>query len=168
MCAIFAWKYVVLDAATAPDVDGPSSTRTLLSATYFWARACAGAGPCSTGVSPSTNLTFSPSGFASVLTAYFDHAPCSAPRKPAPPVTGVTRGSVIVLLQLKLAAEAVTSLLLPCALAATTVVASTARARPIAFFIWFLLAWEHLSLPGGLPSLTTAGASVNDQILISP
>ena len=35
MWAIFAWKYVALDAATAPDVDGPSTTRTLLSATYF-------------------------------------------------------------------------------------------------------------------------------------
>src|SRR6478609_10487160 len=100
MCAIFAWKYDELEAATAPDVDGPRTTRTLLSAMYFWARACAGAGPCSTGVSPSTNLTFSPSGFASVLTAYFAHAPCSAPRKPAPPVTGVTSGSVMVLVQL--------------------------------------------------------------------
>src|SRR3954453_20453834 len=137
MCAIFAEKYVELDAATAPDVDGPSTTRTLLSATYFWARACAGAGPCSTGVSPSTNLTFSPSGFASVLTAYLAHEPCSAPRKPAPPVTGVTRGSVIVLLQLTLAAETAVILLLPCALAATTDVARTARARPIAFFMWF-------------------------------
>src|SRR5437764_5533906 len=148
MCAIFAWKYVELDAATAPDVDGPSSTSTLLSATYFWASACAGAGPCSTGVSPSTNLTFSPSGFARVLTAYFAHAPCSAPRRPAPPVTGVTRGSVIVLLQLTLAAEAAATLGLPCADAATTeVMASTARARPIAFFIWFLLA-ETVSLRG--------------------
>ncbi len=67
MCAIFAWKYDELEAATAPDVDGPRTTSTFLSATYFWASACAGAGPCSTGVSPSTNLTFSPSGFASVL-----------------------------------------------------------------------------------------------------
>src|SRR3954465_12956029 len=140
MCAIFAWKYDELDAATAPDVDGPRTTSTLLSAMYFWASACAGAGPCSTGVSPRTNLTFSPSGFASLLTANFAHAPCSAPRNPAPPVTGVTSGSVIVLLQLMLAAEAAAILGLPWADAATTVVASTARARPIAFFICFLLA----------------------------
>src|SRR3954471_17999919 len=132
MCARPAWKYVLVEATTAPDVDGPSNATTLLSPTYFWASACAGAGPCSTGVSPSTNLTFSPRGFARVLTAYFAHEPCSAPRKPAPPVTGVTRGSVIVLLQLTLAAETVAILLLPCALAATTDVASTAMARPIA------------------------------------
>ena len=31
MCAIPAWKYVVLDAATAPDVDGPRIATTLLS-----------------------------------------------------------------------------------------------------------------------------------------
>src|SRR3954470_8379822 len=140
MCAIFAWKYDELDAATAPEVDGPRTTSTLLSAMYFWASDCAGAGPCSTGVSPSTSLTFSPRGFASVLTAYFDHAACSAPRNPAPPVTGVTSGSVIVLLQLMLAAEAAATLGLPWADAATTVVTSTARARPIAFFICFLLA----------------------------
>jgi hypothetical protein len=40
-----------------------------------------------------------------------------------------------VLLQLTLAAETAVILVLPCALAATTDVASTARARPIAFFI---------------------------------
>src|SRR3954470_16110078 len=105
MCAIFACRYVLLDAATAPEVDGPSTTRTLLSATYFCASDCAGAGPCSTGVSPVTNLTFSPSGLAGVFTAYFAHEACSAPRKPAPPVTGVTRGSVIWLLQLTAAAD---------------------------------------------------------------
>src|SRR4051794_1229601 len=100
MCAIFAWKYDVLDAATAPDVDGPSTTRTLLFAMYFCATACAAAGPCSTGVSPRTNLTLRPKPFASVLTAYLAQDPCSAPRNPAPPVTGVTSGRVMVFLQL--------------------------------------------------------------------
>src|SRR6185312_4653527 len=147
MCAMPAWPYVVLEAATAPEVDGPRIARTLLSPTYFCASVCATAAPCSTGVSPSTSFTLRPSFGARVLTAYFAHEPCSAPRKPAPPVTGVTRGRVIVLLQLTPALETAVILLLPCALAATTVVASTARARPIAFFMWFLLAWEHLSLP---------------------
>ena len=43
MCAIPAWKYVALEAATAPEVDGPSTARTLLSATNFCASDCAGA-----------------------------------------------------------------------------------------------------------------------------
>src|SRR5258705_4056102 len=120
MCAIFAEKYVELDAATAPDVDGPSTTSTLLSATYFWARACAGAGPCSTGVSPRTSFTFSPSGFARVLTAYLAQLDCSLPRKPAPPVSGVTRASLRVLLQLTEAVPAAATFWPPCALAATT------------------------------------------------
>src|SRR5437764_11270162 len=135
MCAIFACAYVALEATTAPDVDGPMTASTLLSPTYFWASACAGAAPCSTGVSPSTNLTFSPRGLASVLTAYFAHWPCSLPRKPAPPVTGVTRGSVSVLLQLTPAADAAATVGRPCAEAATTEVARTARASPIDFFI---------------------------------
>ena len=81
-----------LEAATAPEVDGPRIATTLLSAMYFCASACAGAGPCSTGVSPRTSLTFSPYCGASVLTAYFAQLACSAPRKPAPPVSGVMNG----------------------------------------------------------------------------
>ena len=73
---------------------------TLLSATYFCASACAGAGPCSTGVSPSASLTFSPYRLGNVATAYFAQLACSVPRKPAPPVNGVRNGIVIVLLQL--------------------------------------------------------------------
>ena len=72
-----------------------------------------------------------------MATAYFAQVACSAPRKPAPPVNGVTNGIVIVLLQLidcDDAAEAAT-LWAPCALDATTAVMSTTRARPIAFFI---------------------------------
>src|SRR3954447_1648341 len=144
MCAIFAWKYVVLDAATAPEVDGPRTTSTLGFATYFCASACAGAGPCSTGVSPRTNFTLRCSFGASSGTASFAQLPCSAPRKPAPPVTGVTSGRVIVLLQLNWpAASFAAAVWLPCALAATTDVARIARARPIAFFIYVS------SLPGG-------------------
>src|SRR5471032_2602175 len=69
-CAIPAWKYVWLEAATAPEVDGPRIATTLLSATNFCASACAGAGPCSTGVSPGTMTTLRPSGLARVWTAY--------------------------------------------------------------------------------------------------
>src|SRR5262245_53690901 len=84
-----AWKYVLLDAATEPEVDTRRPTRCL-SATYFWASACAGAGPCSTGVSPARSLILRPSFGASVLTAYFAQLSCSLPRKLAPPVRGVT------------------------------------------------------------------------------
>jgi hypothetical protein len=47
----------------------------------------------------------------------------------------VTNGSVIVFEQLKLARERADAVWLPCALAATTDVASTANARTKAFFI---------------------------------
>ena len=56
--------------------------------------------PCSTGVSPVTRVTFSPSAGASVLTAYFAQVSCSLPRKPAPPVSGVTIAIFILLVQL--------------------------------------------------------------------
>src|SRR5438309_1605094 len=59
-------NYVGDDAATAPDVDGPRMATTLLSPTYFCARACAGVAPCSTGVSPPTSLIFRPRPGASV------------------------------------------------------------------------------------------------------
>jgi hypothetical protein len=49
MCASFAAAYAFVDAATAPDVDGPRSARTLGVPMYFCASVCAGAGPCSTG-----------------------------------------------------------------------------------------------------------------------
>ena len=130
-----AWPYVALEAATAPEVDGPMIATTLLSATYFCARDCAGAGPCSTGVSPRTSFTFSPSGFARVLTAYLAQLDCSLPRKPAPPVSGVTRAILSVLLQLTEAVPAAATFWPPCALAATTDVVRIARARPMAFFI---------------------------------
>ena len=71
MCGTPAAKYVWLVAATAPEVAGPITATTFWSATYFCANACAGAGPCSTGVSPVTSCTFSPSPGASRLTAYF-------------------------------------------------------------------------------------------------
>src|SRR5262249_49348279 len=116
---------------------------TLGSPTYFCASVCAGAGPCSTGVSPPTSFTLRPRPGASDLTAYFAQLSCSAPRQPARPVIGVTNGSVIVLLQLKFAADARTAALLPCALAAITDMARTANARTIAFFIYVS------SLPGG-------------------
>jgi quercetin dioxygenase-like cupin family protein len=86
--------------ATAPEVAGPRTARTLLSATYFWASDWAGVAPCSTGVSPVTSLTFRWSFFAHCWTASFAQLACSFPRNPAPPVIGVTSGSVIVLLQL--------------------------------------------------------------------
>src|SRR5947208_759352 len=100
MCAMPAWAYVALDAATAPEVDGPMIPTTALSATNFCAAACAGAGPCSTGVSNGTSVALSPTVWGSVLIAYFAHDSCSWPRKPAPPVSGVTSPSFIVLLQL--------------------------------------------------------------------
>ena len=105
-CARSCLKYVVLDAATAPEVDGPSTPSTLLSPTYFCASVCAGAGALFDRRVAEHELDLEPELGASVLTAYFAQAPCSAPRKPAPPVTGVTSGRVMVLLQLTLAADA--------------------------------------------------------------
>ena len=71
MCAIPAAKYVALVAATAPEVAGPITATTLWSATYFCASAWAGAGPCSTGVSPVSSCTFNPRPGAIRFTAYF-------------------------------------------------------------------------------------------------
>ena len=86
-----AWKYVLLDAATAPEVDGPITATTCGSATNFCAAAWAGAGPCSTGVSNGTSVTFRPIAGAICLTASFAQLICSLPRKPAAPVSGVTK-----------------------------------------------------------------------------
>src|SRR5712691_205731 len=101
--AMPAWKYVWLEAATAPDVDGPRMAITLLSATNFCARLCAGAGPCSTGVSPVMSRIFRPIFGGRVFTAYFAQVSCSWPRNAAPPVSGVTNAILSVLLQLSAA-----------------------------------------------------------------
>src|SRR3954447_414902 len=77
MCAMPAWKYVLLEAATAPEVEGPMMPTTLGSATNFCAAACAGAGPCSTGVSNGTSVTLSPNVLGSTLIAYFAQLNCS-------------------------------------------------------------------------------------------
>src|SRR5260221_1204344 len=135
MCASPAAKYVWLDAATAPEVDGPRIPTTLLSATYFCASACAGAGPCSTGVSPRTSWILRPSFGASVLTAYFAQLDCSCPRKPAPPVSGVTKAILSVLLQLMPADAFASDRCAACAVAATTDEAAAIRSRAMPFFI---------------------------------
>ncbi len=122
-------------APAFPEVDGPRTATTFLFAMYFCANASAGAGPCSTGVSPRTSLTFSPYCGASVLTAYFAQLACSCPRNAAPPVSGVMNGSVNVVLQLIDAELVAATFWPPCALVATIAVASTARAKPMAFFI---------------------------------
>ena len=67
MCAIPAAKYAELDAATAPDVLGPITASTDLFAIIFCATVCAIDAPCSTGVSPTTRPTLSPSFGASVF-----------------------------------------------------------------------------------------------------
>src|SRR4051794_10818255 len=136
---------------------------------YFCASVCAGAGPCSTGVSPPTSLTFRCMPGASVLTAYLAQLICSAPRKPAPPVNGVTNGIVIVLLQLYAAVALAAWVGAPCAVVATitAVVARIARARPIAFFICVLLALGGKYISGGAAlsaSLSRNAVRVNDQI----
>src|SRR6476646_8748980 len=100
MWAIPAAAYVLLDAATAPEVDGPITATTFLSATNFCAKVCAGAAPCSTGVSPVTRLILRPYFGASVLTAYFAQLSCSLPRKAAPPVNGAAKPILSVPLQL--------------------------------------------------------------------
>src|SRR5690349_142137 len=122
-------------APASPEVDGPSTATTLLSAMYFCASASAGAGPSSTGVSPSSSLTFRPYFGASVFTAYFAQVACSWPRKPAPCVSGVMKGRSIVLLQLSAAVDTCADVRPPWAVAATTVPARTAKAIAIAFFI---------------------------------
>ena len=60
-------------------------------------RLCRGRRPARRACRRARASSSAPSGFASVLTAYFAQLDCSAPRKPAPPVTGVTNGSLIVL-----------------------------------------------------------------------
>src|SRR5579864_9387665 len=99
-----AASYVGLEAATAPEVDGPRMATTDLSETYFCASATAGAGPCSTGVSPWTSLTLRPCCCGSVATAYCAQESCSWPRMAAPPVSGVTIAMVRADLQLTPAA----------------------------------------------------------------
>src|SRR5262245_8583284 len=130
MWAIPAWKYVLLDAATAPEVDGPMTSTTFGSATNFCAAAWAGAGPCSTGVSNTERLIFRPIAGASCLTASFAQESCSVPRKPAPPVTGDTKPSFSgdeQLIALLFPAEAV--LFGRAEAAATTASASAAAAK---------------------------------------
>src|SRR6188472_3883000 len=92
-CTIPAAKYAALDAATPPEVEGPRIAITLGSAMNFCASACAGAPPCSTGVSPVTSEMLKPYFRGSVLTAYFAQLSCSLPRNPAPPVSGVGMAS---------------------------------------------------------------------------
>src|SRR3954453_11718809 len=98
-----ALKYAALDAATAPEVDGPITASTFWSAMNFCATVCAGAGPCSTGVSPTTSVTLNPRFGARVFTAYLAQLSCSVPRKPAPPVMGETKPSLNGAAQLILA-----------------------------------------------------------------
>src|SRR5215475_742706 len=99
-----ALKYVWAEASASPDVDGPMMPTTFGSDAYFCASARAGAAPCSTGVSPWSSWIFRPYCFGRVATAYFAQLSCSVPRKPAPPVIGVTIASFIGLLQLMLCA----------------------------------------------------------------
>ena len=123
----------MLEAATAPEVDGPITPTTDLSATYFCASVWAGAGPCSTGVSPGTSLIFSPSFAGSVATAYFAHVSCSWPRKAATPVSGVTNPILRVLEQLSpaeaLAGAAVAGTTVIAAIPASAAAAATAVTR---------------------------------------
>ena len=127
-----AW-YVLLDAATAPEVDGPMTATTDLSATYFCASVCAGAGPCSTGVSPVTRL---------ILRPYFG---CSFPRKPAPPVNGATMAIFSLPLQLRAWDWATVVEPAPAvdASAAATVTANASRIPPRRFIPIFLLDGVH-------------------------
>src|SRR4051812_25881335 len=106
MCAIPALKYAALEAATPPEVDGPITASTFGSEMNFCATDCATEGPCSTGVSPTTRDTFSPSLGASSFTPSFAQVTCSLPMKPAPPVTGVAKPSLNGALQLILADDA--------------------------------------------------------------
>ena len=89
MCAIPAANNALEAEAAAPDVAGPITATSRESAIIFWATTRPSPGPFSTGVSPSTSCTLSPSGLASVETAYRVQESCSWPRNPAPPVSGV-------------------------------------------------------------------------------
>src|SRR3990170_3259923 len=80
---------------------------------------------------------------ASVLTAYFAQLNCSMPRKPAPPVSGVTTAILSVLLQLtacvRVTADEPAPAVDASAAATTTVSASTISPRffiPIALLGW--------------------------------
>ena len=119
------------------DVAGPITATTFWSATYFWASACAGAGPCSTGVSPVSSWIFNPSPGASRLTAYFAQLSCALPRKPAPPVSGVTIAIFIVCLQFTacVALASVATSGLAAAVAATTAAIPATSASAIALLI---------------------------------
>jgi hypothetical protein len=97
MCAMPAAASVWLVAATAPDVDGPSTATTFLSETYFCASA--DASEASSCESPASRLILRPYFDASDLTAYFAQLSCSCPRNPASPVSGVMNAILSVLLQ---------------------------------------------------------------------
>ncbi len=90
ICARPAWLNDLLVAATEPDVEPPMTPTMLLLAMNFCATVCAAEGPCSTGASPGTSLTFRPIVLGSVLIASFAHESCSWPMKPAPPVRGAS------------------------------------------------------------------------------
>ena len=91
MCAIPAWKYVVLDAATAPEVDGPITPTTLAVRDELLRGGLGRCGALLDGRVEATSVTFRPSAGAIRLTASFAQDSCSVPRKPAPPVIGDTK-----------------------------------------------------------------------------
>ena len=68
-CAMPAANSALLAEATAPDVAGPITATRRESAIIFWATTRPSPGPFSTGVSPRTSSTLSPSGFVSVESA---------------------------------------------------------------------------------------------------
>src|SRR4051812_23552518 len=105
------------------------------SAAYFCASVCAGAGPCSTGVSPCSSWIFRPNGGARVLTAFFAQESCSWPRNAAPPVSGVTIAILSVFEQLRFAsarAEDELAAMAGTAPSVTAVIAEIAAAPAIA------------------------------------
>ena len=111
-----------------PRSTGRGSPTTLLSATYFCASVCAGAGPCSTGVSPGTSLIFRPH----LRRERLDRVLRPASAAPAEEAGAARERRDDRDLERALAADAAASCRgrrgLPCALAATTAVASTAEA----------------------------------------
>src|SRR5581483_2216632 len=123
---------------------------TLLSATYFWASDCATAAPCSTGVSPVSSWILRPSFGASVFTAYLAQLSCSLPRKPAPPVSGVTMAIFSWLLQLRAcaaAADCVADGFASAAVAATAASAATQASAMALFMNVPSLGWSGSACP---------------------
>ena len=78
----------------APDVAGPMTATTALSAMNFCAMSGRSPRParpaCHRVMSPDLEAVLEPS----VLTAYFAQLSCSVPRKPAPPVNGQSSGDL--------------------------------------------------------------------------